>query len=82
MIKQITEQEFLRNNLMKIIGAKITNIVRNSEDVSGLKVSIDGKNYVLWILCDPEGNGPEYLSQEVLCDPERDWPGYLNQEEL
>jgi len=47
-----------------------------------LKVSIDGKNYVLWILCDPEGNGPEYLSQEVLCDPERDWPGYLNQEEL
>ena len=55
-IKQIKE---------KLVGGKIIAAISSSDGQSfGLHVKLKDREHVVWVDCDPEGNGPGHLAIE------------------
>lgn len=55
-------KDYFRDEYKKLVGLKVTGVVKDSsdefEELYGLKMS---NGTIVWILCDPEGNGPGFL---------------------
>ena len=60
------KSEFESRALNALVGGKITGVVEtpdNEDHFYGLEIKIGaGKTVTAWIQCDPEGNGPGFLS--------------------
>ena len=55
--------EFQVNDLRGFLGATLTDIVTDGDGFVGLVVRSKEKvETVLWVQCDPEGNGPGWIA--------------------
>jgi hypothetical protein len=52
---------YLTKQLEPYMGAKIVGFADDEEGVFGLIIQKGKQKKVLWVLCDPEGNGPGFL---------------------
>jgi len=61
-----TESEWFAENIQEIIGTRIVNaVVSNDKESWGFRVAFpNGKFKIVWVSCDPEGNGPGFLDIE------------------
>ena len=52
----------MQEDLIKLVGARITQIIETPEkDFFGFTIKNHGKEYNVWVLKDPEGNGEGFL---------------------
>ena len=58
-----TDSEYMANAINeKLAGAKISGAILNADKSSfGFRVVNHGKQYLVWVDCDAEGNGPGWL---------------------
>jgi len=61
-----TECEWFAESIEPIIGTRIVNAVVSTDKESwGFRVAFpNGKFKIVWVSCDPEGNGPGFLDIE------------------
>ena len=57
---------YAANELKKLVGGTIVDTVMSFPDNEsyGFVVEKDGKRIYCWVDCDPEGNGPGWISME------------------
>ena len=61
----MSEVKCFAGELKQLIGGKITDtVVTEDEESYGFVVEKDGAKKVCWVDCDPEGNGPGFVSIE------------------
>ena len=61
------ELDAYTNYLKPLIGGNIEAMIYDESEgqlFSGLMVNNKGIKYTVWVLCDPEGNGPGHLDIE------------------
>ena len=62
--------KFAADELKKLVGGKITDTVmtKDNENYGFVVEAEDGTKKVCWVDCDPEGNGPGFISIQEKTD--------------
>jgi len=63
-MKDLSQQgESMLQHMEKLVGQRITGLLKDAEKDPEF-VGFQTANYEVWVLCDPEGNGPGFLDIE------------------
>jgi hypothetical protein len=58
------DRDLMVSHLSRLIEFKVDGIVKSTSGLYGLVLKLEQERLIVWIMSDPEGNGPGFLDIE------------------